>query len=127
MKRIKAKMILFFSFSVTLGVIAGFIYSDSSLIKASAPSNPEATIAPTTGVQLEKKEEQQSKNTSTNQEKSSQVSQTKELPKKTNIVESGQTLWEIAQNNGLTIQELMNQNQLTSTLVIEGQELIIEK
>lgn len=120
-------MILFFSFSVTLGVIAGFIYSDSSLIKASAPSNPEATIAPTTGVQLEKKEEQQSKNTSTNQEKSSQVSQTKELPKKTNIVESGQTLWEIAQNNGLTIQELMNQNQLTSTLVIEGQELIIEK
>ncbi|MHC5229533.1 LysM peptidoglycan-binding domain-containing protein [Enterococcus sp. LJL99] len=126
MKRMKVKMVLFFSFSIALGAIAGFVHSASSLIEASAPSNPGTTVAPATGPESEKKKEQAT-TVSTSKENDNQVSQTKEAPKKTNNVESDQTLWEIAHNNGLTLQELMNRNQLTSTVIVEGQELIIEK
>ena len=126
MKRIKIKMILFFSFSIALGAIAGFVHSASSLIEASAPSNQGTVVAPTTGPKVEEKKEEHT-TASTSQENNNEVSQTKEVPKKTYRIESDQTLWEIAQNNGLTIQDLMNQNQLTSTVIVEGQELIIEK
>lgn len=40
------------------------------------------------------------------------------------VVKRGQTLWEIAQDSGLSIQTLMNENQLSSSVLIEGQELV---
>lgn len=40
------------------------------------------------------------------------------------VVKSGRTLWEIAQDSGLSIQTLMNENQLSSSVLIEGQELV---
>lgn len=120
-------MLLFFSFSIVLGAVAGFVHSSSSLIEASVPSNQGSTVAPTTAPEIEKKKEQGSTAVTTSQESNSPVSQTEEASKKTSKVEANQTLWEFAQKNGLTIQELMNQNQLTSTVIIEGQELIVEK
>lgn len=124
--KIKLKMILFFSFSIALGAIAGFVHSSSSLIEASAPSTSGTSIAPTAPPESEKKTEQ-SPAATTSQENGSQVAQDSEVPKKTNTIESDQTLWEFAQTNGVSIQDLMNQNQMTSTVVVEGQELIVEK
>lgn len=42
-------------------------------------------------------------------------------------VQSGETLWEIAQETGISMQKLMNDNQLSSGLIIAGQELVIAK
>ncbi|MTD38371.1 LysM peptidoglycan-binding domain-containing protein [Erwinia sp. CPCC 100877] len=42
------------------------------------------------------------------------------------IVKAGQTLWEIAQENGVPVQTLMKVNRLSSSVIIEGQELIIQ-
>lgn len=48
----------------------------------------------------------------------------KNSPKKnTYIVKPGQTLWEIAQETGLSLTTLMNENQLSNGFIIEGQEL----
>lgn len=48
----------------------------------------------------------------------------REAPKEVYVVKEGQTLWEIAQDSGLSIQTLMNQNQLSSSVIVEGQELV---
>ncbi len=46
---------------------------------------------------------------------------------KTYIVKSGDTLWSIARENGLTVNELKELNNLNSNLLTLGQELIIKK
>lgn len=43
------------------------------------------------------------------------------------IVKSGDTLWSIARDNGLTVNELKELNNLNSNLLTLGQELIIKK
>ncbi|MFK4566591.1 LysM peptidoglycan-binding domain-containing protein [Enterococcus sp. UD-01] len=56
-----------------------------------------------------------------------QVPSTEEqVVKQTYIVEARQTLWEIAQEKGVTVQTLMKVNGLSSSLIIEGQELVIQ-
>lgn len=49
-----------------------------------------------------------------------------EIPKEVYIVKEGQTLWEIAQDSGLSIQVLMNKNQLSSSVIVAGQELVFD-
>lgn len=52
---------------------------------------------------------------------------TQEVPKEVYVVKEGQTLWEIAQDTGESLQTLMNDNQLRSSIVVEGQGLAFEK
>lgn len=42
------------------------------------------------------------------------------------IVEKGDTLWSISQNNNVTVANVKDWNQLTSNLIIPGKELIVE-
>ncbi|MHC5215738.1 LysM peptidoglycan-binding domain-containing protein [Enterococcus sp. LJL128] len=42
-------------------------------------------------------------------------------------VKQGESLWEIAQNANISLQDLMNINQLSNSVILEGQELITEK
>ncbi|MCB5952112.1 LysM peptidoglycan-binding domain-containing protein [Enterococcus sp. BWT-B8] len=42
-------------------------------------------------------------------------------------VQSGETLWEISQTTGVSVQDLMITNQLSSAVIIEGQELVLSK
>jgi len=46
---------------------------------------------------------------------------------KTYIVKKGDTLWSIARENGLTVDELKSLNNLTSNLLSLGQELIVKR
>ena len=122
----KIKIVLFFSFSIALGAITGFIHPASSLIEASAPSKQGTIdVSPVAGSESTPKKEKETATVKKSDNSTKEI-QTKDLPQKTYKVESGQTLWEIAKNNGLGIQDLMNRNQLTSIMIIEGQELIIE-
>ncbi|MBO0439947.1 LysM peptidoglycan-binding domain-containing protein [Candidatus Enterococcus ikei] len=50
-----------------------------------------------------------------------------EEPKEVYVVKGGQTLWEIAQDSGVSVQTLMNKNQLGNSFIIEGQELVLDK
>lgn len=49
------------------------------------------------------------------------------VPENVYIVKSGQTLWEIAQELGVSLTELMNTNQLSNSFIMEGQELLYNK
>jgi LysM repeat protein len=49
-----------------------------------------------------------------------------ETPNNTYIVTSGDTLWTIAKNNNITVDELKNLNNLSSNLLTVGQVLIIK-
>ena len=49
----------------------------------------------------------------------------KEEINNTYIVVPGDTLWSIAKNNNLTVEELKQKNNLTSNLLSVGQNLII--
>lgn len=42
-------------------------------------------------------------------------------------VASGQTLWEISQDTGMSVQDLMDKNGLSNSLVFEGQYLIVDE
>lgn len=42
-------------------------------------------------------------------------------------VKTGETLWEISQTAGVSLQDLMINNQLSSAMIIEGQELVVSK
>jgi len=41
------------------------------------------------------------------------------------IVKSGDSLWSIANNYGITVNELKNANNLTSNVIVSGQQLVI--
>lgn len=57
------------------------------------------------------------------QEQQAENNAAESLPKNTYIVKPGQTLWEIAQELGLSLTALMNYNQLSNSFIIEGQVL----
>lgn len=46
---------------------------------------------------------------------------------KTYTVKSGDTLWQIATNNGISVNQLMSWNNLSSTLIIVGQRLVVTR
>lgn len=48
-------------------------------------------------------------------------------PEDVYTVQSGETLWEIAQTSGVSLQDLMNDNQLSSVAILEGQEIVVAK
>jgi len=46
---------------------------------------------------------------------------------KTYTVKSGDTLWQIANSNGISVNQLMSWNNLSSSLIMVGQRLIVAK
>lgn len=61
--------------------------------------------------------------TSQEQQEGAAVGEESLSKQNTYIVKSGQTLWEIAQETGLSLTTLMNENQLSNSFIVEGQEL----
>lgn len=50
-----------------------------------------------------------------------------ERPTEIYTVQQGQNLWEIAQTTEMSLQDLMNINQLSNSAIFTGQELLVEK
>ncbi|MBP2098720.1 LysM peptidoglycan-binding domain-containing protein [Enterococcus rivorum] len=65
----------------------------------------------------------ESQQTSSSEKEAVITADEKNSPKNSYIVKPGQTLWEIAQETGLSLTTLMNENQLSNSFIIEGQEL----
>ena len=61
--------------------------------------------------------------TSSSEKQAVAAADEKNNPKNTYVVKQGQTLWEIAQETGLSLTTLMNENQLSNSFIVEGQEL----
>jgi LysM repeat protein len=110
---------LIYSVSVVALVLllaAGGFLSASKALSASLSENTSGTTADSAAA-FERKNAAAAQQAPTTEQ---------QVVKQTYIVEAGQTLWEIAQENGVTVQTLMNANRLSSSLIIEGQELIIQ-
>ncbi|MBO0472343.1 hypothetical protein IGL98_002886 [Enterococcus sp. DIV0840] len=131
-KRINKKYSILLIFSAILFSTAIYFMSSSLVLGASVGGGTEsapvtadggAAIIPTptpAAPQAEpKKETTTENNVAENKEK--------EAPKEVYVVKSGQTLWEIAQDSGLSIATLMNKNQLSSSVIVEGQELVFDQ
>lgn len=131
-KRINKKYTILLIFSTVLFSTAIYFMSSSLVLGASVGGGMESapvtveggeaiTPTPTPEIpQAEPKEETTTENTvAENKEK--------EAPKEVYVVKNGQTLWEIAQDSGLPIQTLMNTNQLSNSVIVEGQELVFDR
>ncbi|MGM0219619.1 LysM peptidoglycan-binding domain-containing protein [Enterococcus sp. AZ126] len=130
-KRINKKYSILLVFSAILFSTAIYFMSSSLVLGASAGGTASAPVtadggaaiipAPTPpATQAEPKQETATENTIAEQKE-------KEAPKEVYVVKDGQTLWEIAQDSGLSIQTLMNKNQLSSSVIVEGQELVFDQ
>ncbi|MGX7202877.1 hypothetical protein BCR22_11175 [Enterococcus plantarum] len=131
-KQINKKNSILLIFSAILFSTIIYFMSSSMVLGASAGGGMEsvpvtadggtAIAPPLTPVvpQAEPKKETTSENTVAEDKE-------KEAPKEVYIVKNGQTLWEIAQDSGLSIQTLMNKNQLSSSIIVEGQELVFDQ
>lgn len=103
------------SSSLVLGASVG----GSVATPETAGEAPIATPTPTPSTPESDQQKATTENTITEK-------QEKEVPKEVYVVKKGQTLWEIAQDSGLSIQALMNRNQLSNSVIVEGQELVFE-
>ncbi|MGX7245896.1 LysM peptidoglycan-binding domain-containing protein [Enterococcus quebecensis] len=134
-KRINKKYSVLLIFSTILFSTAIYSISDSVVLGASAggavsvptagvgaDAPPPAPVVPSVQEIDPPKRETTAEGTST----SSAENKNSEAPKEVYIVKDGQTLWEIAQDSGQSVQTLMNKNQLSSGVIIEGQELVFD-
>ncbi|ALS37120.1 LysM repeat protein [Enterococcus rotai] len=120
-KRINKKYLILLISSAILFSTAIYFMSSSMILGASVGGGEVVTpVAPIPTTQTAEKPK------ATEAENASVVSKEKEVPKEVYIVKEGQTLWEIAQDSGVSIQTLMNKNQLSSSVIVEGQELVFD-
>ncbi|OTN88249.1 hypothetical protein A5819_000701 [Enterococcus sp. 7E2_DIV0204] len=120
-KRINKKYLILLISSAILFSTAIYFMSSSMILGASVGGGEVVTpVAPIPTTQTAEKPK------TTEAENASAVSKEKEVPKEVYIVKEGQTLWEIAQDSGVSIQTLMNKNQLSSSVIVEGQELVFD-
>lgn len=129
-KRINKKNSILLIFSAILFSTAIYFMSSSLVLGASVggtspvTAGGEEVVLPTpTPAPIAPESEQQKETTNEN---TVAEQKEKEAPKEVYIVKTGQTLWEIAQDSGLSIQNLMNKNQLSSSVIVEGQELVFD-
>lgn len=127
----RAKFIAFFIFSIVMVptlYIAGQVISTSNKISA-------ATVVPdgaSAVIQAEPRNSSTNSSSTTTTTESSSVTETTtassttglEKSSKTYTVVKGQTLWEIGQEQGIGVQELMKKNHLSTSIIFEGQILI---
>ncbi|MEI5994619.1 LysM peptidoglycan-binding domain-containing protein [Candidatus Enterococcus mansonii] len=133
-KQINGKTPKLLIYSVILFSTAIYFMSDSLILGASAGGGVVSTPPPSSVIEQStpesapdvQKTDADSKTDATTPERNTE-SQKNEVPKEVYIVKSGQTLWEIAQDTGLSIQALMNKNQLSNSVIVEGQELVFDK
>lgn len=120
-KRINKKYLILLISSAILFSTAIYFMSSSMILGASVGGGEVVTpVAPIPTTQTAEKPK------TTEAENASAVSKEKEVLKEVYIVKEGQTLWEIAQDSGVSIQTLMNKNQLSSSVIVEGQELVFD-
>ena len=121
-KRINKKYLILLISSAILFSTAIYFMSSSMILGASVGGGEVVTpVAPIPTTQTAEKPK-----ATEEAENASAVSKEKEVPKEVYIVKEGQTLWEIAQDSGVSIQTLMNKNQLSSSVIVEGQELVFD-
>lgn len=124
-KQINKKHLLLLVFSIILFSTVGYSMSDSLVLGASVGG--EAVNADTAAVMPKSAPEVEQPTGETTENSAATQSKTKAAPKEVYVVKDGQTLWEIAQDFGLSVQTLMNKNQLSSSVIVEGQELVFDR
>ncbi|MBM7689423.1 hypothetical protein BCR24_10445 [Enterococcus ureilyticus] len=126
----KKYRILLISSAILFSTVVYFM-SDSLILGASAggggtvsaPVTTDDSEAPTSASIPQAAQTQQESNLSSDV---ASEDKNNEVPKEVYVIKAGQTLWEIAQDSGLSIQTLMNKNQLSSSVIVEGQELVFD-
>jgi LysM repeat protein len=131
-KRVNKHVRLLLVFSALLFSTAIYFLSSSLILGASpggsAPittTNSSETTPSTPAPSSEAVEDGQTPAATTEQTATAEGNSNTQEPE-VYVVKSGQTLWEIAQDSGLSIQTLMNKNQLSSSVLVEGQELVFD-
>lgn len=127
----KKHRILLISSAILFSTVV-YLMSDSLILGASAGgggtvSTP-GTVPSTDSIQTPASTSQKAQaqqDTNLNEDATSK-NKNNEEPKEVYVIKAGQTLWEIAQDSGLSIQTLMNKNQLSSSVIVEGQELVLD-
>ncbi|MBL1223570.1 LysM peptidoglycan-binding domain-containing protein [Enterococcus sp. BWR-S5] len=132
---IKAIVSLFF-FSGIIGLATYFVSStqiEGSTPETSATSSEENKDAEVTATSVSADSSDKGvEDTPASEEQavvSEDVQQPVEPERETEIytVQQGQNLWEIAQSTEMSLQDLMNTNQLSSSAIFTGQELLVKK
>ncbi|MGX7137324.1 hypothetical protein RV15_GL000300 [Enterococcus silesiacus] len=132
-KRIKEKHLIPLVFSTILFSTAIYFMSDSVVLGASvggtetAPVNADTTAVMPESAPVAPEVEQTTEEATAQSTATETESKANEPPKEVYVVKDGQTLWEIAQDSGLSVQTLMNKNQLSSSVIVEGQELVFDR
>lgn len=131
------RMLLSFLSAGIVGVSAYFM--NSTLIEGSTPDKTavssteelkgEVTMTPATATEAASNESRESVEQvpAVVVAPESEADNTLVDPANVYTVQSGETLWEISQIVGVSVQDLMIANQLSSAVIIEGQELILSK
>ncbi|WP_207694664.1 hypothetical protein DOK67_0000457 [Enterococcus sp. DIV0212c] len=125
-KRINKKYPILLIFSTILFSTAIYFMSGSLVLGASAGGSWTPETAGD-GVSVPAPVVEGAQSQTTDNPTSTAESKQNEEPKEVYVVKDGQTLWEIAQDSGLSLQTLMNKNQLGNSVIIEGQELVLDK
>ncbi|MDA9471745.1 LysM peptidoglycan-binding domain-containing protein [Enterococcus sp. 5H] len=121
-KRINKTHLILLIFSTVLFSTVVYFMSNSLVLGASVGGNE------TMPVPVPASTEQQAELPVESSAEAEQTveSQKSETPKEVYVVKNGETLWEIAQDMSLSIPTLMNRNQLSSSVIFEGQELVLD-
>ncbi|WP_321388575.1 LysM peptidoglycan-binding domain-containing protein [uncultured Enterococcus sp.] len=137
MKKNSIKVIVsLFFFSGIIGLATYFVSStqiEGSTPETSATSSEENKDAEVTATSVSADSSDKGvEHTPASEEQavvSEDVQQPAEPERETEIytVQQGQNLWEIAQATEMSLQDLMNTNQLSSSAIFTGQELLVKK
>lgn len=128
----KAIIALFF-FSGFIGLATYFVNStqiEGSTPETNATSSEENKDAKVTTTSTSPTDEAVVESTPAEQQPPASVApeSAEQLPQtEVHTVQEGQNLWEIAQNAEMSLQDLMNANQLSSSAIFAGQELLVNK
>lgn len=121
-KRINKTHLILLIFSTVLFSTVAYFMSNSLVLGASVGGN-EAMPVPVPASSQQQAELPVESSAEAEQTVESQKSET---PKEVYVVKNGETLWEIAQDFSLSIPTLMNRNQLSNSVIFEGQELVLD-
>lgn len=127
-KRINKTQVTLLVFSTLLFGTAVYFMSGSMILGASVGGSAVAVPAEVPAVDDQTATVPEEATTATTEKENVTDNQEEsETPKEVYVVNKGETLWEIAQDSGLSIQTIMKNNQLSNGVVFEGQELVLNK
>lgn len=117
-KRIKHNHFLLVAGSFLI-VVCVYLLSGNTILGATVAGDPVVLPSSSSTKSPATTTETQTNNSTASSEQNEQT--TKELY----VVKKDETLWEIAQDTNISVKTLMTINQLNSSMIFEGQELVL--